>query len=69
MKVSGSDPAAAKRRFSAVAIREIDVESDQRPPGCTRFQNRLRVTTGAERAVDRDIAGHRLQDSRELPRP
>jgi tRNA (cmo5U34)-methyltransferase len=37
----------------------IDVESDQASAGLQLFQDRLRMPAAAERAVNRDLAGHR----------
>ena len=53
----GAEAGGAQTRFRARQLERIDVESDQASAGLHAFQDRPRMPTAAERAVDRDVAG------------
>ena len=61
--VSGDEDVAAEARgpqacFGARQFERIGVESDQASAGLQTLEDRLRVPAAAERAVNRDVAGH-----------
>ena len=59
----GAEAGGAQPCFGARQLERIDVESDHASSGPHALQNRLRVPTAAERAVDRDVAGGRSKAS------
>ena len=57
----GAEAGSAKRRLGARQLEGIDVEADEAPAGLQALQHRPGMTTAAERAVDRGLAGLRPQ--------
>ena len=53
----GAEAGRAQTGFCPRQLERIDVESDQASAGLHAFQDRSRMTTAAERAVHRDVAG------------
>jgi hypothetical protein len=58
---SGAEAGGAQTSFRARQLEAIEVESDQASARLQVFQDRLRMPAAAERAVNRDLAGRRLE--------
>jgi len=55
---AGAEAGRAQAGFRARQLDRVDVDTDEASAGLQLFQDRLRVPTAAERAVNRDLTGH-----------